>query len=95
MDVIHPERVAWDAARVFVRAATADPYWWLTEMLGSHLGVKYQLKLAETRLHLQTEDAVLVESGRWRVRLQDAMAERPQLAPLLIDLTRETSSRLR
>ncbi|WP_155352182.1 hypothetical protein [Acrocarpospora macrocephala] len=94
MDVIHPQRVAWDTARVFVAATTADAYWWLSEMVGNHLGVTYQLKLAETRLRLLTEDASIAESGMWRVRLQDVIAERPELARVLIDLTRETAARL-
>ncbi|GAA0433884.1 hypothetical protein Acor_08170 [Acrocarpospora corrugata] len=94
MDVIHPQRVAWDTARVIVAASTADVYWWLSDMVGTYLGVMYQLKLAETRLHMLTEDALNAESGTWRVRLQDAMAERPELVRVLIDLTREISARM-
>ncbi|WP_204043180.1 hypothetical protein [Acrocarpospora phusangensis] len=94
MDVIHPQRVAWDSARVFVAASTADAYWWLSEMIGNYLGVMYRLKLAETRMHLLTEDATNAESGMWRVRLQDVMAERPELRQVLMDLTRETAARL-
>ncbi|WP_155347923.1 hypothetical protein [Acrocarpospora pleiomorpha] len=66
----------------------------VSEMVGNYLGVMYQLKLAETRLRLLSEDAALAESGMWRVRLQDLMTERPELARVLIDLTRETAARM-
>ncbi|GGS85703.1 hypothetical protein GCM10010156_50350 [Planobispora rosea] len=94
MTVVHQPRVAWEGARAFVSAADSDAYWWLTDMVGRYFGTAYQLNLAETRLRLQREDAVFPETGAWRVRLEDLLRARPELAPLLAQLTVETSDRL-
>ncbi|WP_063819249.1 hypothetical protein [Herbidospora cretacea] len=95
MTVLNTRRVAWDAARVFVQASTSDAYWWLGDMVNRHLGVMYQLKLAETRLRMLEDDAVtVVETGAWRARLDDLLAGRPDLTPLVADLTKETVARL-
>ncbi|MCC5582029.1 MULTISPECIES: hypothetical protein [Microtetraspora] len=92
--IIHRPRVAWEGARVFVRAAPSDAYWWLGDMVGHYLGVMYQLKLAETRLRLQLEDVVPEEIGAWRFRLDELLRDRPELTGLLGDLIEETSYRL-
>ncbi|GIN05462.1 hypothetical protein [Planomonospora venezuelensis] len=94
MTVVHRPRVALEGARAFVAAASSEVYWWLTDMTGTHLGVLYQLRLAETRLRLQREDAEFTEIGAWRVRLEDLLHERPDLAPFLLRLTGEISERL-
>ncbi|GIH79581.1 hypothetical protein [Planobispora longispora] len=94
MSVVHQPRVAWEGARAFVAAADSDAYWWLTDAVGRSLGAVYQLNLAETRLRLRREDAVFAETGAWRVRLEDLLRARPELAPLLVRLTAETSGRL-
>lgn len=94
MTVIHHPRVAWEGARVFVPAATGDAYWWLSDMVGLHLGVMYEFDLATTRLRLQREDQLFAEIGAWRVRLEDLLRDRPELAPLLVQLTAETAGRL-
>jgi hypothetical protein len=94
MAVIHTPRVAWEGARVFVAAATSDAYWWLSEMIGQHLGLMYQMDLTSTRLRLLSEDARFAEVGAWRVRLEDLLHSRPELAPLLLQLVAETTSRL-
>jgi hypothetical protein len=94
MGVIHRPRVAWESARVFVAAANADAYWWLSEMVGRHLGVMYELKLAETRLRLQLEDASYAETAAWRARLDELLHDHAELIPLMLQLVTETADRL-
>ncbi|MBG0830975.1 hypothetical protein HS041_24765 [Planomonospora sp. ID67723] len=94
MAVVHQPRVAWEGARAFVSAASSEVYWWLTDMIGRHFGVTHQLQLAETRLRLQREDAEFAEIGAWRVRLEDLLRERPELAPVLLHLAGDISGRL-
>jgi hypothetical protein len=94
MSVIHRPRVAWEGACVFVAAANADAYYWLSDMVGEYLGVIYQLKLAETRIRLQAEDASHAEAGAWRARLDELLHHRPELTPLVHQLVTETSGRL-
>ncbi|MFB9892304.1 hypothetical protein [Planobispora takensis] len=94
MGVLHQPRVALDGARVFVAAANAEVYWWLTDMIGRYFGEMYQLKLAETRLRLQHEDATYAEAGAWRVRLQEMLRERPELTPVLWQMVAETTERM-
>ncbi|MGW5266502.1 hypothetical protein ACWEQG_36465 [Microbispora sp. NPDC004025] len=106
MAVIHRERVAWESARVFVAAATDDAYWWLGETLGRHLGQTYELDLKRTRLRLRRdddvpragrahEDALSAEVAAWRARIEDVLTERPEIAPVLRQVTEETRDRLR
>ncbi|MGI5162400.1 hypothetical protein [Microbispora sp. CA-102843] len=108
MAVIHRERVAWESARVFVAAATADAYWWLGETLGRHLGQTYELDLTRTRSRLQRaeaqhaqgphfagEDLLSAEVGAWRARIEGVLTERPELAAVLRQVTEETGRRLR
>jgi hypothetical protein len=95
MAVVHPRRVAWEGARIFVFAANTDAYWWLSDTLGRYLGLMYQLQLCETRLRLQAEaDAVYAEAGAWRARLDELLDTHPGTAPLLTQMIAETSSRL-
>ncbi|WP_062428776.1 hypothetical protein [Herbidospora daliensis] len=95
MKALNARRVAWEGARVVVEASTAEAYWWVNDMIGRYLGVMYQLKLAETRLRLLEDDEFTVaETGAWRARLDDLLAERPDLTPVVADLTKETSARL-
>ncbi|WP_066374294.1 hypothetical protein [Herbidospora mongoliensis] len=93
--VLNTRRVAWEAARVFVEASTADAYWWLGDMITRHLGVVYQLKLTETRMHILENDAATVaETGMWRARFDELLSERPDMTPLIADLTKKTVARL-
>lgn len=105
--VIHRERVAWESARVFVAAATADAYWWLGETLARRLGQGYESDLARTRVRLQREeagpaqgtraaggDALSAEVGAWRARIEDALTERPELADVLRQVIEETGRRM-
>ncbi|MBX6383021.1 MAG: hypothetical protein IRZ07_08600 [Microbispora sp.] len=106
MAVIHRERVAWESARLFVAAATDDVYWWLGETLGRRLGRTYETDLTRTRLRClhqdeegragrAHEDALSAEVAAWRARLEDAMTERPQIAPVLRQVNEEIGDRLR
>lgn len=107
MAVIHRERVAWESARVFVAAATADAYWWLGETLAQRLGQTYEQDLTRTRQRLQREearpaqgpraaggDALSAEVGAWRARIENALTERPELAAVLWEVIEETGRRL-
>lgn len=102
MAAFHPRRVSWEAARVFVAAAGTDVYWWLCEEIGSHLGVMYELRLAETRLRLAGAeddmaalDAAALEAVGWRGMLDGLLDEHPGCAPLLTQFIEETADRLR
>ncbi|TMR13543.1 hypothetical protein ETD86_30455 [Nonomuraea turkmeniaca] len=95
MAVLHPRRVAWEGARIFVFAASTDAYWWLSDTVGHYLGLMYQLQLCETRLRLQAEDdALYAEAGAWRARLDELLDTHPDATSILTQLITETSSRL-
>ncbi|MEW1846883.1 hypothetical protein AB0392_53785 [Nonomuraea angiospora] len=97
MAALHPRRVAWEGARTFVSAANTDAYWWLSDMVGHHLGPMYQSRLSETRMRLQATaeaDAIYAEAGAWRARLDELLDARPATAPILTRLIGETASRL-
>ncbi|MBF8194241.1 hypothetical protein ITP53_52985 [Nonomuraea sp. K274] len=95
MAVLHPRRVAWEGARIFVHAANTDAYWWLSDTVGHYLGIMYQLQLCETRLRLQAEaDAIYAEAGAWRARLDELLDTRPAAASILAQMIIETTSRL-
>ncbi|MBO3750561.1 hypothetical protein J5X84_31175 [Streptosporangiaceae bacterium NEAU-GS5] len=101
MDVIHPSKVAFESARTLTTAADSDVYWWLIDLVGQYLGWQYELKLAETRSRLRSDRSgsgqgavFFSEAAAWRVRLEELLAERPEMGHLLVDLTRETSERL-
>lgn len=97
MPVIHQPRVAWDAARVLVRAVTDDAVLdRLGAGLGELLGPGYQQSLRETRDRLSWNtdgDRLLVEAGLWRVRLEDALRTRPEAAEPIRQLA-ESCARL-
>lgn len=95
MKVLHSPRVAWQAARVFVAAAETDAYYWLSEVIGTYLGVMWDLQLAETRLRLREQPNLLyAELGAWRARLDDLLAEHPEQTSIVHQLTAETVERL-
>jgi hypothetical protein len=94
MSVVHRERVAWEGARIFVAAAEADAYWWLSDVVGRYLGTMYELKLAETRLRLQSDGGSFAEAGAWRARLEELLQDRPDLIPLVLQVITETAHRL-
>ncbi|MEV5411384.1 hypothetical protein AB0K60_21410 [Thermopolyspora sp. NPDC052614] len=94
MAVVHPPRVAWLGARVFVAAANAETYWWLSEMLGRYLGLMFELYLTDTRRRLQRTGETYAEIGIWRTYLGDLLEDRPELQPVILQLIDETEARL-
>lgn len=97
--VIHHPRLAWDGARALVHCAQeAAAHHWLLERLIELLPPEHVRHYLHTHARLSAPDRVdadLVEAGVWRVRLEDLMRVRPELAPPLQDLLHEARPRLR
>jgi hypothetical protein len=95
---VHPERLAWDGARTFVRAVGSDQvYRWLAEQLGVRLGLAFQLALSDSYARLWSDerpDAPHREAGLWRARIHDLLQSDPTLAVSVQRLIDETSERL-
>jgi hypothetical protein len=93
----HPERLAWDGARVLVRAVGFDPvYRWLADEMGT-FGTAYREALSDSYVRLFTDrrpDAVHREAGIWRARLLDLLHEQPALAVHVGSLIDRTAQRL-
>lgn len=88
----HQPRIAWDAALALTTAARADEvtFGWCRDRLAALLGVAAASAFEATRRRL-TEPAAapneaLVQSGIWRVRLEDALRTNPAAASQLRDL---------
>ena len=99
MPTLHPQRIAWDGARVLVRA-TADDDWavWFANWLNAQAGPPWGQLVLASRARLTAAygyESAALESGMWRVRLADLMQERPDLVVPLAELFRETSEQLR
>jgi hypothetical protein len=95
--IIHQPRVAWDGARAFVAASLSNWYPWLSAEVGRQLGADCRRQLADTRALLLADarpDAIHVEAGIWRVRLEDLLRHRPELTAGLAELIRDVSERL-
>jgi len=80
--------VAWDVARTVVAMAMADheQYLRFAGQVEQCLGTSARLELGQTRdrlAHVVRPDAHPVELGRWRVRIEDALANDPSLAEAL------------
>ncbi|MGC4892046.1 hypothetical protein [Micromonospora sp. DT227] len=89
MQVIHQPRVAWDTARVIGDALRDDAlFGWLHHELGDLFGPAAGDALVESRNRVRwAGDARLpVETGLWRVRLEDALRQRPELTDELAGL---------
>ena len=93
--VIHQPRVAWDAALAFVRM-TAYPYYEVfADEVYRRLGPDVDALLEESRHHVFDNlirtggDRYVtdVEAGKWRVRLEELLRNRPELTGTLLDLT--------
>jgi hypothetical protein len=83
MTVVHHPRVAWDTARLIVEAVSDEQLFaWLRQELGGLLGAAARDALTDTRDRLRRagDARVPVEAGLWRVRLEDMLRERPELA---------------
>jgi hypothetical protein len=94
--VIHQPRVAWDAARAFVRMAGGPGYDAYAGRVLSQLGTEMYGALADTRARMlqasvESSDSdrfiADVEAGKWRVRLEDLLRTNPALVAALQDLT--------
>ncbi|MEU8610688.1 hypothetical protein AB0C29_22135 [Actinoplanes sp. NPDC048791] len=94
--VIHQPRVAWEAARAFVRMAAGPSYDAYAGRVLSRLGTEMYGELANTRQRLleasvQSSDSdrftADIEAGRWRVRLEDLLRSDPSLVTPLLELT--------
>jgi hypothetical protein len=93
--VIHQPRVAWDAARTFVRAAGSSDYDQFAGRVYQQLGVEVYGELSDTRKRLILADAELpgdqyvidVEAAKWRVRLEDLLRDRPDLVDTIQHLS--------
>ncbi|MBX6750836.1 MAG: hypothetical protein IRY85_14385 [Micromonosporaceae bacterium] len=100
LTVTHPPRVAWDTALALVEAARADDATasWCRDWVADLLGVTQASAFLATRRRLTDAAAaaseVQVQEGLWRVRIQDALAARPDLAEPLLDRVAETRARL-
>jgi hypothetical protein len=96
--VIHQPRVAWDGARAIVRAAGGPDYDTFAGQVLSRLGIEFSMELANTRRRLLTAWAETlgdrhvadIELGRWRVRLEDLLRNRPDLVGAVLDLIAAT-----
>ena len=93
----HP-RLAWDGARVIVRAIDSEHlYPWLYTRLGELVGPGYQQALEDSWNRLwwtERMDAPHAEAGLWRARLSDLLQTRPELAVPLQALVYEAVARL-
>jgi hypothetical protein len=94
--VIHQPRVAWEAARAFVRMAGGPGYDAYSGRVLSRLGTEVYGEFANTRQRLleasvESSDAdrftVDVEAGKWRVRIEDLLRHHPELITPLRELT--------
>lgn len=93
--VIHQPRVAWEAARAFVRMAGGPGYDTYAGRVLARLGTEVYGELAQTRRRLleasvESSDGdrftADVEAGRWRVRLEDLLRNDPSLVTPLQEL---------
>jgi hypothetical protein len=96
--VTHSPRVAWDLARttVAMAGATSERYGWFARQVELCLGADARHELERTRarlVHDERPDIHPIELGRWRVRLEDALAADPGLGALLIGLRVAASTR--
>ncbi|WMF04581.1 hypothetical protein [Micromonospora robiginosa] len=89
MQVIHQPRVAWDMARTIGGAFHDETlFGWLRGELDSLFGPAAGTALAESRdrVHRAGDARLPVETGLWRVRIEDALRQRPELGGELAGL---------
>jgi hypothetical protein len=96
--VIHQPRVAWDAARAFVRMAGGPGYDAYAGQVLNRLGPEVYGELADTRRRLleaavKTSDRYTldVEAGKWRVRIEDLLRNDPSLITPVRELTEDAA----
>jgi hypothetical protein len=99
-EVIHHPRVAYDAARAIVSVASADDVkllTWFATRVADVLGPAYRLALMDTRYKLidpARPETPMVETGVWRVRLEDFLRARPELTEDVHVLSADAATRL-
>ncbi|WP_203906900.1 hypothetical protein [Rhizocola hellebori] len=97
-NVLHQPRVAFDAARTLVDVCAADDIFaWYGDQLAAVLGPSYQRDLLATRTELtrsQRVDIRNIETGKWRVKLEDVLRTRADIAERLHHLTQSATTRL-
>ena len=97
VNVIHQPRVAWDAAQMMISSCMSGQFGWMCDRVEELLGPDYANALWQTLMHLQHStrlDIRQVELGTWRVRLEDALRVRPDLAERLHALVIEAKTRI-
>jgi hypothetical protein len=85
--IVHQPRVAWDGARAFVFAAGSPDAEDFANKVQSRLGREAYIQFFDTQYHLFVglletggdRYASDVEAGKWRVRLEDLLRNRPEL----------------
>ena len=95
----HVQRVAWDGARLIVRAC-ADREWaiWFANWINAQAGPPFGQLVMQCRARLVAGygyEAAALEAGMWRVRLGDLLRERPDLVEPLAGIVADATGRLR
>jgi hypothetical protein len=95
--VLHQPRVAWDGARVLVNAcATGYDFGKLSVRVRELLGPAYEEALWQSQMEVRYStrpDAPELEAGKWRVRLEDVLRERPELIEVLAEVFADAKAR--
>lgn len=99
MPTLHVPRIAWDGARLIVRGC-ADRDWavWFANWINAQAGPPFGQLVMQSRARLADGygyEAAALETGMWRVRLDDLMTQRPDLVEPLAELVREATQRPR
>ena len=91
----HRPRVAWDGARVIIAAIDRGYQGWLAYVLGERIDGEYYGFVLDSwsRMNARPE-AMMAEAGLWRARLDDLLAQRPEVTDELVTVLGETSATL-
>ena len=95
--VIHQPRVAWDAAQMMISSCMSGQFGWMCDRVEELFGPEYANALWQSLMQLQHSprpDIRQAEVGIWRVRLEDAMRDRPELAERLQAVVVEAKTRI-
>lgn len=97
---VHQPRVAWDTAMVLTQAAGAESpvASWCRDWVAALLGPVAASTFLATRRRLvdpaSAPSEAHLQAGLWRVRIEDVLRDRPELAVPLLDRVADTRSRL-
>jgi hypothetical protein len=97
--VQHQPRIAWDTALALIGAALADDttFTRCRDRVAAAIGPAAASALEESRHRLTGPSAApneaQVQTGLWRVRLEDALRSNPHVGGVLRDLTAEVGPR--